>query len=139
MRIRKGSGRRKTPQQAPVLPPNPAAPLKVIASFGLAASKSKSPKSAGTASRGGSVDPPESTGSPGVMSPGDMDGDENDTQTAGQREEEDAYGAIAPEFFKARKGSIGDPRHLAPARHPIPHILMRGVVTPQEVEILFQM
>ncbi|KAL5512083.1 hypothetical protein ACEPAG_7576 [Sanghuangporus baumii] len=48
------------------------------------------------------------------------------------------YGAVAPGFFAPRRGSVPDPTRLAPARHPVPHILMRGIATPQEVESLFE-
>ena len=54
-------------------------------------------------------------------------------------EEDEGYGAVAPGFWEARRGSVPDPSRLAPSRHPVPHILMRGIVSPEEVEVLFNM
>lgn len=54
-----------------------------------------------------------------------------------REEDEDDYGAAGRRFFEPRRGSLVDPNTLAPARHPVPHILMRGIVTPQEAEKLF--
>lgn len=144
---RRSSGKRKTPQPGlSSLPPNPAVPLKLIADLGYSASKS--PKSANSASRGDSLGPPDTSmasGSPRVMSPtasGDH-ADEYEGSVLRSRKpvgegEGEAYGALAPGYFTARKGSVNDPSHLAPARHPVSHILMRGIVTPKEVESLFQ-
>ena len=141
---RRSSSKRKTPQAAPAsLAPNPAVPLNMIAS--LAA---KSPRSAGSGSRGDSVEPDASmtSGSPRLMSPGatgDVKDEREGSVTSPRREgsdgEEEAFGAVAPDYFKAKKSSIADSSHLAPARHPVPHILMKNIVTPKEVEALFQM
>lgn len=159
------SSRRKTPQPprlAP-LPATSAAPFGLIAQMTLATkgakdrelTGNKSPKSA--LSRSGSVeaqgqDHPSPAGTASdhaATSPrsasgagGEQDGanDENgEAQAQVILEDETAYGATAPGFFEARRGSVPDPGKLVPSRHPIPHILMRGIIAPKEVEELFKM
>ena len=158
------SGRRRTPQPprlAP-LPATSAAPFGLIAQMRLATKEamerererggSKSPKSA--FSRASSVemqgqDQPSPSGTAsdlGVTSPRSTSGEQDGVnihneggQVQVKQEEDNVYGAAAPDFFEARRGSVPDPGKLAPARHPIPHILMRNIVTPKEVEELFIM
>ncbi|KAI5117668.1 hypothetical protein M0805_009701 [Coniferiporia weirii] len=76
-----------------------------------------------------------------VQSGNDGSGSDSEVRVSVKREESssegEGYGAAAPGFFEARRGSVPDPSRLAPARHPVPHILMRGIVSTQEVEILF--
>ena len=57
----------------------------------------------------------------------------------GNASDEVGYGAATRGFFDARRDSVPDPSKLAPARHPEPFILTRAIVTPAEVEDLFEM
>ncbi|KAL5525464.1 hypothetical protein ACEPAG_6800 [Sanghuangporus baumii] len=156
--------RRRTPQPGRLanLPETPAAPLKLIADLSISAAGSnrqgsKSPKNAplsgmSSGSRGSSVGVEQSNGpTSDVSSPrsiSTMTGKSRfgekilaDESPAGHGQESTSdgeYGAVAPGFFAPRRGSVPDPTRLAPARHPVPHILMRGIATPQEVESLFR-
>ncbi|THH07455.1 hypothetical protein EW145_g3361 [Phellinidium pouzarii] len=155
--------RRKTsqpPHLAP-LPTTPAAPFGLIAQLSLATEihrqGSRSPKNFSSAipvnsSNSGAPTTqaeadvsPLSAGSNSAEGLHQIDNDESNSlaevQVTVKREESasegEGYGAAAPGFFEARRGSVPDPSRLAPARHPVPHILMRGIVSPKEVEILF--
>lgn len=146
---KRGSG--KTPRLAP-LPSTAAEPMKLIAQLSLRSDGhrergSKSPRSAsGTivSSRSGSVEPSSASGlnavSPTLQnSVTDVVHRDNDTEVKEKTEEgNEDFGAAAPEFFVAQGGTIPDSAHLAPARHPIPHILMRNIINVQEVEKLFK-
>ncbi|KAH8112586.1 hypothetical protein DFH11DRAFT_463167 [Phellopilus nigrolimitatus] len=91
-------------------------------------------------SQGSTFSPRAEPHSRTVSLPGGADdGSGSEVKVSVKHEESsgEEYGAAAPRFFEARRGSVPDPSRLAPARHPVPHILMRGIVTPHEVEILF--
>ena len=155
------SARRRTPQPGRLanLPETPAAPLKLIADLSISAAgsnrqESRSPKTAPLSgiSSGGSVGVDQSGMSGDTPSPrstgtmtgngafrGPVSGDESRTENGRESTSDGEFGAIAPGYFVARRGSVPDPTRLAPARHPVPHILMRGIVTPAEVESLFKM
>ena len=126
-----------------------ADPLKLISSLHIARMRSTSP---GVASRAGSVEKDAlAVSGGGEMSTGSEHGDESgngvgaasETDDAGVKvkveESDDAYGAAGKEFCHARRGSAMDPTSLAPSRNPVPHILIQGIVSPEEVEKLFKM
>lgn len=83
----------------------------------------------------GALGPPGTEHAPGgEASAGSADVEVKKEETS----DEEGYGVAAPGFFD-RAGSQGPPapNRLIPANQPAPHILMRGVVTPADVETLF--
>ncbi len=132
--------------------PGAADPLKLISSLhtGIARLRSKSP-SVSTTSRAGSVEQDvsvvaevsapasaSSVGGGGEES-GGAGGEGDVGKVKVEAEGEDAYGAAGKEFFNARRGSAVDPTSFTPSRNPIPHILIQGIIAPEEAEKLFAM
>jgi hypothetical protein len=144
------------PKPAPPLPKSPATPFGLFSQMGrIQTSLTQRPRSPGGISQGRSsrenseepmheypAEGVENAGAPTPPGQGeDVSGGGGESAGAGVAEvgasDEAGYGAAAPEFWIARRGSVPDPTKLAPARHPEPFILTRSVVTPVEVEELF--